>query len=265
MAQFHWKVAGVSVVGFSHVAEEIPCQDAHAVTVLPGGWLIAIVADGAGSAIRSAEGSRNVCDGVLAHLNSRLAEFSSKPDQIDERTIRSWIEEAIELVRNKFVSLAGANGNSISDFHATLVGAVAGPNGGVFFHVGDGAACASSLNNLSKNILSLPENGEYANETYFVTQDEWRDHLRTLSFDSNYNLVALMSDGVTPFALTQGASGPSPPFFEPVSRFLVEHDRDESERALTTLLGRDAIRRVTGDDKTLILALRTEPDGQLLS
>ena len=43
-----WKIGGVSVVGFSHIDEDIPCQDALAFKVKDNGQLIAAVADGAG-------------------------------------------------------------------------------------------------------------------------------------------------------------------------------------------------------------------------
>ena len=264
MAPIAWKIAGVSVAGFAHQADSSPCQDAHAVATLPGGYLVAVVSDGAGSAARSMEGSRQLCETVIAHLSSRLGDIESTDEHFNEAVAKQWIEEAIELVRCQFEQLAKSDGQSIYDFHATLVGAVAGPAGGVFFHVGDGAGCATRSADFSSNVVSHPENGEYANETYFVTQDEWREHLRTLAFGPEYDLIAVMSDGVTPFALARGASGPSIAVFEPLSQFLTTHSREEGERALVALLERDALRRVTGDDKTMLWALRVEADGALL-
>ena len=172
--------------------------------------------------------------------------------------VRTWIEGSVEAARSR-LSRLGDSG-CLSDFDATLVGVVAGPEMGVFFHVGDGAACATKLDDVSTSVVCGPENGEYANETYFITQDGWRDHLRLSSFNSQYNLVALMSDGVTPFALAQGASALFQPFFDPLSKFLAEHNEEDGEQAIKNILERDAIRQITGDDKTLVWALRSDAE-----
>ena len=190
----------------------------------------------------------------MAYLGPRVAENN----QPDETVVRLWVEEGVELVR---ASLDNSGGRALTEFHATLVGVIAGPHGGVFFHIGDGAGCATLLDDLSVKVMSLPENGEYANETYFFTRSDWKDHLRLNPFGPHFNLIALMSDGVTPFALEPGKSGPHPPFFGPVSNFLAHHNREEGERALAATLERDAIRKITGDDKTLVWAARVEPDG----
>jgi hypothetical protein len=260
MSLVEWRVAGASVAGFSHLADGTPCQDAHAIATTPSGWLIAVVSDGAGSAPRSSEGSRLLSDEVVAHICARCGAIDSgELMHLDEDTVRPWIEEAVEAVRAQLSALAN-NGGSLRDFHATLVGVVAGPDTGIFFHVGDGAGCATSLKDVSVSVVSGPENGEYANETYFITQDEWRDHLRLTSFNSKHNLIALMSDGVMPFALAKGALKPFPPFFDPLSKFLAERSREEGEKAIATILERDTIRQITGDDKTLVWALRVRAD-----
>jgi hypothetical protein len=254
MAATEWKIVGVSVKGFSHQANGTECQDSYAVSAIEGGWLVAMVSDGAGSASRSSEGARALCKGLVAYLGPRVAENN----QPDETVVRLWVEESVELVR---ASLDKSEGRALTEFHATLVGVIAGPHGGAFFHIGDGAGCATLLDDLSVKVMSLPENGEYANETYFFTQSDWKDHLRLTPFGPHFNLIALMSDGVTPFALEPGESGPHSPFFAPVSHFLTSHSREEGERALAATLERDAIRNITGDDKTLVWAARVEPDG----
>ena len=264
MVPVAWKTAGVSIAGFAHEAESSPCQDAHSCAALPGGYLVAAVSDGAGTAARSIEGARYLCELVVTELSLRLAEFGQVDGSPFEETVaKPWIEEVIEVARHHFKTLAKDQGGSISDFHATLVAAIAGPAGGMFFHIGDGAACATCSADFSQSVVSRPENGEYANETYFFTQDEWREHLRLLSFGPQYDLIALMSDGVTPFALARGEAGPSPQVFEPLCQFLTVNSREEGERALAALLQRDALRRVTGDDKTLLWARRVEADDPL--
>jgi hypothetical protein len=160
----------------------------------------------------------------------------------------------IESVRSEILKIAVDH--SMGDFHATLIGVIAGPSGGLFFHIGDGAACATDVETFSPSILSQPENGEYANETFFFTQPDWQQHIRLTPFGRQFDLLALMSDGVTPFALASETAGPHKPFFDPLSRYLRSHTREEGESALAATLEKDAIRRITGDDKTLVWALR---------
>src|SRR5438876_7437042 len=51
-----WRRLGASVIGSGHISRGVECQDAHGVAELPDGTLVIAVADGAGSARRSAEG-----------------------------------------------------------------------------------------------------------------------------------------------------------------------------------------------------------------
>ena len=83
----------------------------------------------------------------------------------------------------------------------TLVGAVAEGERGFFFHIGDGVAVAEARDAGQPPVVSLPENGEYANETYFATGEHWREHLRVTSLPQPPRLLALMSDGAASFVM----------------------------------------------------------------
>lgn len=256
-----WKVAAASVTGFVHEDAAQPCQDAHCVEVLPGGWLVAAVCDGAGSAPRAQEGASIVSRGVVECLKLSLAShIAGGGAGLDEAAARAWGEQAIQHVREYLAELAEHDSHPVSDFHATLVCAIAGPDGGMFLHIGDGAGFATALGDVSKGIISRPENGEYAEETFFVTQVEWRQHLRVTPFGAGFDVVALMSDGAMPLMLSRGASGAHLPIFSPMSRYLATHGRQDGERELAALFRRDTIRAITGDDKTLVWAMRTAAD-----
>lgn len=253
-----WKIVGVSVAGFSHEETGIGSQDAHAFR-LSDDWLIAAISDGAGSANRSADGARAICEGVVSIVAPQLPGMADDGHRLDLSAAHRVITEAIELVRRSIVDAAG--GDALADFHATLVGVVAGPAGGLFFHIGDGAACAMPSDTLAPCILSPPENGEYANETFFFTEPHWHDHLRITPFGAEHDCIALMSDGVTPFALTPGGRAPHGPFFRPISNYLRLHPREPGEQALAATLRSESVRAITGDDKTLLWALRVKADG----
>lgn len=255
-----WKVVSASVTGFSHVADGTPCQDAHAVSVLDNGWFVGITSDGAGSAAHAAEGSRILCQGLLTYLAVYIDELHELARRVclEESEIRKVIVEAVELVREKL--LAETMDGSLSDFHATLVGVIAGPSGGLFFHVGDGVGCATNATEHSSFVISLPENGEYANETFFFTQHDWQSHLRLTPFGPDYNLIVLMSDGVSPFAMGPGGQEPHLPFLTPLSTYFSANDSLAGHKALVSTLESEKIRPITGDDKTLLWAMRVPID-----
>jgi hypothetical protein len=262
LASKEWKVVGASVEGFSHQTERVSCQDAHAFLTTIDGWLVGAVSDGAGSALHSAQASKLLCDDIVAYIISRAA--SIQPTPLDEVVVRCWIEKAVEQVRDRLRHLAVDQSGSIEDFQTTLVGVVAGETGGIIFHVGDGVGLATCLDNLAISILSPPENGEYINETFFITQGDWRDHLRLTSFGNQFDLIVLMTDGVTPFAMSPGCAAPFAPFFEPLSKFLAKQPRKDGERALAATLACDAIRPITGDYKTLLWAIRVASHDNVL-
>jgi hypothetical protein len=256
MANVAWKWCAASVCGFDHLASSLPCQDSHAVRMAGVDRFIAVVADGAGSARRSGDGSQTVCHELATWLTICLDEFPDLEIAGSAKQVRWWLDGGINSIRRRLSSTAEQVGESLKEFHATVVGVVADRSGGVIFHIGDGAGLASLSTDLSRFTLSPAENGQYANETYFFTQDVWRDHLRLTPFGPEYDLIVLMSDGVTPVALARGGKAPFAPFLVPVSKFLDGSDYEAGQVALNELLGRESMRNISGDDKTLVWAKR---------
>ena len=252
MALSRWKPVAVCVTGFAHQENDLPCQDFYAVTAFDD-WFIATVSDGAGTAVNSSEGSAAICKAVVDKLIFQILNLPTQYATDIASEIKHWVEAEIQSVRAQLVT-DGAG--SLASFHATLVGVVANKQGGVFFHIGDGAGVAMASDDYRSFVISGPENGEYPDETFFFTDPEWQRHLRMTSFGGEYDLIVLMTDGVTPFALAQGATGPHLPFFEPVSRHLATCTSEDGERALADTLGQIAIRRITSDDKTMVWAMR---------
>ena len=134
-----------------------------------------------------------------------------------------------------------------------MVGVVAWPDGGWFFHLGDGAGVARHADGRT---LSSPENGEYANETFFLTGTAWREHLRITPIATPMRSVLLMTDGAMPFALAKGGQDVFIPFADPVERFLASAEENAGNAALHATLDDPRTCQITGDDKTLLVALR---------
>ncbi|MEG0184589.1 MAG: PP2C family serine/threonine-protein phosphatase [Stenotrophomonas sp.] len=247
-----WRVMAASATGRSHLDRGQPCQDAHA-SAQVGRTLVAVVCDGAGSASHSDVGAQHVSRSVVAAV-AGAGEPGIDPLAVPVEALRTIIETAIEDARGQLAMIAAGNGLKLSDHACTLVGAVATREGGWFFHVGDGvAACA--FNSASPDAVSLPANGEYANETWFVTGGNWREQLRLTRFEGAIDALVLMSDGVQPFAMSRAGDTLFQPFIAPVIRYLAGVDEVHGSQALHATLADPRTDQITGDDKTLLVAL----------
>lgn len=250
---YSWKIASASVPGFDHLDNGVPCQDAYAYLETDKKVIICALCDGAGSAQNAELGSKVISEAIVRNIWQGIKN-SNKPIDIflQKDSVESEIIMAIEHTRTNMMQLFQCDNSGLSDFHSTLIGVVASLNGGVIFHVGDGCAFSSKFNELRDSSISSPQNGEYANETYFVTQENWKNHLRFIFFDANFDFIVLMSDGVTPFALDKGGLLPFEDFFNPLNGYLSSHDNPEASRAIKKYLEDERIRNITGDDKTFV-------------
>lgn len=246
-----WSVFAAAVTGISHVEGGVPCQDAFAYQVLDK-TLVAVVCDGAGSAACSQEGAQFLARELVDALVTRLR----RRDMLDTLPVEGFrraIAGVVDSARSRLATRASIQGADLSSYAATLVGVVLGERGGWFFHIGDGVGAALAAS--GGQVVSTPENGEYANETYFVTGDEWREHLRLTAIDSPACCVALMSDGASPFVMSAGQTRLYAPFIEPVQRYLAGVSEAEGSRALESTLADPRTHAITSDDKTLLMAL----------
>ena len=248
-----WQVYAGAATGSSHLASGTPCQDAfaHART---DDVLVACVCAGAGSAARSHVGSsrfsRAVVDALAARATSEgVALCDAEPTDLAEA-----VRLAISAERSALRELADEEGVELNAFAATLVCAIVGPDGGWFLHVGDGIGAAELAVDGSP-VLSLPENGEYANETYFVTGDAWSEHLRMTRIPGAVRVLALMSDGAAPFVMMKNNTGLFRAFMDPVEKFLAANSEHAGSAGIQATLDDPRTHGITADDKTLLVAL----------
>lgn len=248
----NWKVFLASAAGRYHLAANAPCQDAGHYAVVDG-VLIGVVCDGAGSAAEAQAGSqffaRTVAERLAASIKAR--EFA----QAGEADYREYLAPTIGAARAELGEIAAARRLTLRDFASTLVGCIVSRSGGCFFHVGDGFAIHQ--NDAGDSILSQPENGEYADETYFVTNEDWHEHLRITSVPEILPgaVIGLMTDGTAPFAVNREKTGFFRPFLNPVVNYLRNAAEQDGSQALLGLLSSEKTLEITSDDKTLLLAL----------
>ena len=247
-----WKVFFASVAGKYHLDKNVPCQDSGQYTVIDD-VLICVVCDGAGSANEGQMGAEFFSSKVTGLLSESIK--SGQFAQCTQSDYLNYLSTIIQTVRSQLNDTALSRQLELRDFACTLVGCITSQSGGCFFHIGDGVAVYMS--NDGESVLSQPENGEYSDETYFVTDENWSNHLRVtlLPAINQGELIGLMSDGVSPFAVNRPRTGFFRPFIDPVVAFLRNTSRDEGNQALKSVLEDEKTFQITPDDKTLLLAL----------
>ena len=261
----HWITAKASVAGASHHKNKTPCQDSSAVIAdASGKWLIIVVSDGAGTATRAEEGSSLVVDLFSNALLSLASELSfRKPGS----WINDFVIEKILEVRKRLRLKAASE--DIRDFNCTLVACLQGASGGFSIHIGDGAifggrrlSSDSPEHSLAPErfFISPPENGEYANETYFITEGDWVKHLRIMPMPP-LDWVFACTDGGTALSLVSDKE-PKEKFILPVLQEILKKETyEERNITLSKILSDPQADKVTGDDKTIVIACRKNKAG----
>ncbi len=267
-----WRYACASVVGSSHARRGRPCQDASACRVVERGAggeavLVALVADGAGSALCAQEGAQLTCGFLLAAIDGALAAGTAVAD-LTRDVVAGWIA----ALRARLGEQAAAAGRELRAYASTLVGAVVGSQLAVFFQIGDGAIVVSAPEEGYDGYgwIFWPGGGEYENTTFFVTDAEFLNHLEWTLIERPFDEVALFSDGLQRLALHFQTRTAYAPFFRsklaPIAA-AADVPAEALSAELARFLASPVVEARTDDDKTLILATRrpapvAAPDGQ---
>ncbi len=246
-----WVVNGATVVGESHAIRNRGSDDSAA-QIQRNGWTAIVVSDGAGSAKRSREGADLISNGFAAEL----LEISSR---IQADGPGHWLNDAIIesvlAVRRQLIAAAGSY--DLSEFHCTLVAALISDDGGFTVHVGDGAIFTGrrSLDNtVQVELHSKPENGEYANETFFITEPNWLKNIRITPL-SNCEWVMLTTDGAQALLLQRTLDFSA--FSELLSGLADAGDAMAKNSVIEDFLISERALRTSSDDKTLVVVSRT--------
>jgi hypothetical protein len=251
-----WRYVYASIPGVAHRASGAECQDTCAVQwleALDGTPLLALAAaDGAGSAAEARAGAELACQTLLAECAARLA---PAPGADWTRTAAETLIEHIQAVLGQ---RADAAGRPIREFACTLLGAVLADDRALFLQIGDGAIVIGAGDDYRP--VFWPQAGEYANETYFITDAGAGARLEFATLTEPVVEIALLTDGLQTLALRYQTRQAHAPFFRPLFQRLraaPEPGRPpELQAALERFLDTPALNQRTHDDKTLILATR---------
>jgi hypothetical protein len=249
-----WITAQASVIGSSHIKSSISCQDSHVVKTTPDGeWLVIVVSDGAGTASKAEEGSTHVTDYFAKEMLALV-------NELKQRTPGNWINDFVisKVLQTREALRNLANSDAIKDYNCTLVACLIGPSGGFSIHIGDGSIIGGSFSDNSEiKFLSEPENGEYSNETYFITEGNWVKHLRVMPMPK-LDWVICCTDGGGDIALVADKE-PKQGFLYPVVKAVFEEtEADKRNSKLRFFLEDPKAHQATSDDITLVLAVKQD-------
>lgn len=246
-----WKLVYGSARGTSHARSEAPCQD-HCTGVVTSSLLVAACSDGAGSAELSHLGSRLAADRFLEEA-ARWTSESAPPRDV----VESWMT----LAREGVLAEAEAHGAAPRQFACTILAALVSGNWAAFVQVGDGAIVFDGPDGYL--FAFWPDTGEYANTTRFLTDDDYRDHLRIDVVERPVSELALLTDGLQMLALDFVATRVHDRFFSPLFRTLRDGPDEEAlTQSLLAFMDSKRVNERTDDDKTLLLAIRMHAHAQ---
>jgi hypothetical protein len=259
-----WKYISASVMGASHARTATPCQDSsvcRVFTVKDGSEvLVAVAADGAGSAKRADIGSALACSLFVEEMEVLFgADADGDVSHITMEFLANWLtsfqrEIAIRAEHEELTS---------RDFACTLVVAIIGQESAAFAQIGDGAIVVPSPEEPDEYCYVFwPQKGEYANETYFATYPEAHNKIQYDYIPRRIDEVAVLTDGIQNLALHYETQTAHNPFFRPVFAWLRPAPETYSKKfteSLAAYLASEKINEATDDDKSLILATRRMP------
>lgn len=250
----NWRVVAASVCGTSHVKNKQLCQDAHHWQLLPDNILVAAAADGAGSATQGKVGAMIAVETAVENISIKEI---NQDTLADDALVRTVLAEAMLSAAKAVEEEAIACEQQPMDLATTLIIMIATPELVAVAQVGDGVAVAKDEGG-NLLALTLPDNGEYINETTFLTSPTALDTAQLKIWRQPIVNVGMITDGLEMLAMNMAVGAPHKPFFMPLFEFVANsEDKSVAQEQLVRFLRSDKITQRTDDDLTLIIgALR---------
>lgn len=243
--------------GAAHIARGQACQDDACVGVdkVDGTtWAIASVADGAGSTEFGGVGAAQVNLYFSIVVSTGLHMGLGNDLDALMRSALTYARAELQIEAETYDLPLGA-------FATTFSAVVSNGTKTGFIQIGDGAILARG--EAGWKLVTEPQNGEYANETWFVTCDDWFERLETRVVEEPLSAVVLMTDGIRELILkptrelnTDFLSW----VYESLSAAPEPGDDTATAEVLRALLASEGLRELTADD-TSVVAIRVAGSG----
>ena len=259
-------IVAASQRGRSHAHEGKPRDDHFLLHYCDKtAWYIIAVADGAGSAKYSREGSKIACETAVAHCKAALADSSEFENVIRQFADNAESHEARKLVGDEIYRIVGnaalkahnaikkeaeqKEDAKLKDYATTLLLAICKRFefgwAVASFWVGDGAMCIYDAEKHSADMLGMPDEGEFAGQTRFLTMpDIFADtasFYKRLRFKiyPDFTALMLMTDGVSDPKFETDANLQNPEKWDALWKDLAENGvelTDDNEKSKEQLL-----------------------------
>jgi len=253
-----WKVAGASVIGKQHEQAGGRCEDAwsSARRALLGGHeaLAVCVSDGAGSAANGWAGAQMASRVLATWLVDNIEKVFGGVADDRKRVIASTLKRVLRRAADR-------SGAALKSYACTIVAVLATTDGRwLTVHLGDGAIVGSFGGTL--RAVSVPRKGEFANETYFVTDNDAIESIDIQGGDAcdstpPPSAFALFTDGVEGSLVNRRTAEVSRVLAD-MFDWLVDNPETEVAAALERNLSQ-VFRERTGDDCSLAIAVLEAP------
>lgn len=182
-----WKSICCAVQGRGHAKKNLPCQDKVARREENGVNVIAL-ADGAGSATFSHYGAQCVVNRATVFISENFFDLIAQTDG------RKVTQEILSVLLQTLQDEARLRECELQDLASTLLIAAVGDEKFFLAHLGDGVI--GYLDEDGLKVATAPDNGEFSNETVFITSEDAAAHMRIYKGElKTITGFVLMSDG----------------------------------------------------------------------
>lgn len=179
--------------------------------------------------------------------------------------LETVLRETLAAAREAVEAEAERQAIAVGEYASTAIAIVATSEWVAVAQIGDGATVVRDIDG-SAIALTQPQQGEYANQTTFLTSDDALDTAQTRIWHGRATHLALFSDGLQRLALQMPEGTPFDRFFNPLFQFVAQDlDETEGNRQLAAFLQSPRVTQRTDDDLTLLLghlAERIERSGE---
>jgi hypothetical protein len=153
---------------------------------------------------------------------------------------------------------------ALRDLSCTLLTFIATPTWVAAMQIGDGFMVISAATETASpyQLLFSPSKGEYINETCFVTSASAIDQMQVGIYPHPPQFICAATDGLERVALRLSDWSPFSPFFKPFEDCL-RLAPDQAADYLQAFLSSERLNARTDDDKTLLLCLYAQEEGQV--
>lgn len=275
--------------GLSHLETDTECQDYVRFDQI-GDTTMLVVSDGAGSASHGQVGATRVADCVSEYILNQADDTLARPfsnqklllgivelgildarsrvvveqERINEQQKITLTNRVVDFLMRRETKEPEPQFVSLGDYAATLLVAIVSPLETLFVHLGDGYGFGlkyqldekSAEATVQQVTASFPENGEYANETYFFTDEQWREHLRISGLGEGVDFAVVMSDGAEPFFVSKDKQH----IELSLSQQLISIISDQQDLSISEILEKvftlEKVHKVSSDDVSIALAVR---------